>query len=267
MPHPIRNSQFTIGNSQLLPRLYIALALLFLYAPILVMMLMAFNRSQLNQLPFHFDLVWFERLAQNRRLISATLNSIILAVLTALTATALGTMAALALARYTFRGRQWLQALLIPPITIPWLILAVAMLIMFFWLGVPRSLLTLYLGHVTIQLPYTILVVSARLAGMDPALEEAAASLGARPARTFWRITFPLALPGILAAALFAFVISFDNFVISYFLAPPGVSTLPVEIYSAIRTGFTPEVNAISTLVFLVSAASVLLVGREIPLR
>ncbi|RIK33258.1 MAG: peptide ABC transporter permease [Chloroflexi bacterium] len=238
MPRPIRNSQFTIHNSQLLPRLYIALALLFLYAPILVMMLMAFNRSQLNELPFHFDLVWFERLAQNRRLISATLNSIILAVLTALTATALGTMAALALARYTFRGRQWLQALLIPPITIPWLILAVAMLIMFFWLGVPRSLLTLYLGHVTIQLPYTILVVSARLA-----------------------------LPGILAAALFAFVISFDNFVISYFLAPPGVSTLPVEIYSAIRTGFTPEVNAISTLVFLVSAASVLLVGREIPLR
>jgi spermidine/putrescine transport system permease protein len=260
MPHPIHNSPF-------LPHLYIALALLFLYAPILVMMLMAFNRSQLNELPFQFDLVWFERLAQNRRLISATLNSIILAAFTALTATALGTLAALALARHTFRGRGVLQALLIPPITIPWLILAVAMLIMFFWLGVPRSLVALYLGHVTVQLPYTILVISARLAGMDPALEQAAASLGARPGRVFWRVTFPLALPGILAAALFAFVISFDNFVISYFLAPPGVSTLPVEIYSAIRTGFTPEVNAISTLVFLVSAASVLLVGREIPLR
>jgi spermidine/putrescine transport system permease protein len=197
MTHPIHNPQFTIHNSPVLPRLYIALALLFLYAPILVMMLMAFNRSQLNELPFHFDLVWFERLAQNRRLISATLNSIILAALTALTATALGTLAALALARYSFRGRGLLQALLIPPITIPWLILAVAMLIMFFWLGVPRSLLTLYLGHVTVQLPYTILVIGARLTNTDPALEQAAASLGARPGRVFWRITFPLALPGI----------------------------------------------------------------------
>ncbi|HMN27713.1 MAG TPA: ABC transporter permease subunit, partial [Caldilineaceae bacterium] len=97
-----------------------------------------------------------------------------------------------------------------------------------------------------------------------PALEAAAASLGARPWRAFWRITVPLALPGILAAALFAFVVSFDNFVISYFLAPPGVSTLPVEIYSAIRTGFTPEINAISTIVFVISAALVLLVGREV---
>jgi spermidine/putrescine transport system permease protein len=228
------------------------------------MMLMAFNRSQLNELPFVFDLVWFERLAQNERLLAATLNSLILAVITALTATGLGTLAALAFTRYTFRGKTLLQALLIPPITIPWLILAVALLMLFFWLGIERSLLTLYLGHVTVQLPYTILVISARLANLDPVLEQAAASLGARPWRTFWRITVPLALPGILAAALFAFVVSFDNFVISYFLAPPGVSTLPVEIYSAIRTGFTPEINAISTIVFVISATSVLLVGREL---
>ncbi len=248
-------------------RLYLIAALLFLYAPILVMMLMAFNRSQLNSLPLVFDLVWFERLAQNQRLIAATLNSLILAGLTALTATALGTLAALALTRYSFRGKQVLQALLIPPITIPWLILAVALLMLFFWLGIPRSLLTLYLGHVTVQLPYTILVISARLTGLDPTLAQAAATLGARPWRVFWRITLPLALPGVVAAALFAFVVSFDNFVISYFLAPPGVSTLPVEIYSAIRTGFTPEINAISTIVFLLSALLVLLVGRELPLR
>ena len=130
--------------------------------------------------------------------------------------------------------------------------------------GIQRSLVTLYLGHVTIQLPYTILVISARLAGSDPGLEDAAASLGAGPWRTFWRVTFPLALPGILAAMLFAFTVSFDNFVISYFLAPPGVSTLPVEIYSAIRKGFTPEINAISTLVFFISATSILIVGREL---
>ncbi len=133
-----------------------------------------------------------------------------------------------------------------------------------YYTRVQRSLLTLYLGHVTIQLPYTILVVGARFAGTDPSLEEAATSLGAKPWRTFWRVTFPLVLPGIMAAALFAFTVSFDNFVISYFLAPPGVSTLPVEIYSAIRKGFTPEINAVSTIVFFISATSVLLVGREI---
>jgi spermidine/putrescine transport system permease protein len=244
--------------------IYIVAALIFLYAPLAVMMLMAFNRSQLNQLPFTFDLIWFQRLAGNERLIAATVNSLILAVLTALTATALGTLAAIGLTRYTFRGRRLLQVMLVPPITIPWLILAVAMLLLFFWLGIQRSLLTLYLGHVTIQLPYTILVISARLASSDPGLEDAAASLGANPWRTFWRVTFPLALPGILAAGLFAFTVSFDNFVISYFLAPPGVSTLPVEIYSAIRKGFTPEINAISTIVFFISATSILIVGREL---
>ncbi len=183
--------------------LYIVAALIFLYAPLAVMMLMAFNRSQLNQLPFTFDLIWFQRLAGNERLIAATVNSLILAVLTALTATALGTLAAIGLTRYTFRGRRLLQVMLVPPITIPWLILAVAMLLLFFWLGIQRSLLTLYLGHVTIQLPYTILVISARLASSDPGLEDAAASLGANPWRTFWRVTFPLALPGILAAGAF----------------------------------------------------------------
>jgi spermidine/putrescine transport system permease protein len=245
-------------------RIYIVLALVFLYAPVFVMMLMAFNRSQLNEFPITFDLVWFRRLAQNERLIAATVNSFILAIMTALTATTVGMVASLALTRSTFRGKRLLQAMLIPPITIPWLILAVAMLLLFFWLGIPRSLMTLYLGHVTIQLPYTILVISARLESADPGLEEAAASLGARRWRVFWRVTFPLALPAILAAALFAFTVSFDNFVISYFLAPPGVSTLPVEIYSAIRKGFTPEINAISTIVFFFSAVSILIVGREI---
>lgn len=243
---------------------YIVVALIFLYAPVLVMIVMAFNADRLNQFPIEWSTVWFEELSGNRRLIRATLNSLLLAALSSITATVLGTIASRMLARSPFRGKTLLQALLIPPITIPWLILAVAMLIMFFWLGVERSLLTLYLGHVTIQLPYTILVISARFSGTDPALEEAAASLGAKPWRAFWRVTFPAVLPGVLAALLFAFTISFDNFVISYFLAPPGTSTLPVIIYSAIRTGFTPEINAISTIVFVLSATSILIVGREI---
>lgn len=243
---------------------YVAISLIFLYAPIIVMMIMAFNRSQLNEFPLVFDLIWFRKLMTNDRLIQATINSLVLAVITAIIATILGTLASIGLIRYQFKGKNILQGMLIPVITIPWLILAVAMLIMFFWLGVQRSMLTLFLGHVTVQIPYVILVVSARLSSEDPSLEEASTSLGAKPWRTFIKVTLPLILPGILAAALFAFTVSFDNFVISYFLAPPGVSTLPVEIYTAIRKGFTPEINAVSTIVFFFSAIIVLFVGREV---
>lgn len=245
-------------------RIYIALVLFFLYTPILVMMAMSFNRSRTNQFPFVFDLIWFRELAQNDRLITATINSVELAVSTALVATTLGLMAALALNRQRFRGRVLLQAMLIPPITIPWLILAVSLLIMFFWLGIERSALTLFFGHVTLQLPYAVLVIGARVASIDLSFEEAAASLGATPLRVFFRVTLPMIMPGVLAAFVFAFAISFDNFVISYFLAPPGIPTLPVEIYTAIRTGFTPEVNAVSTIVFVISVACVVFAARDI---
>lgn len=251
-------------NHQLAGRAYIFLSLMFLYAPLFVMTLMAFNRSRINQLPFEFDLVWFEALFSNTRLLTATSNSILLAILTAFLSTMIGFVTALALGRYMFRGKRFLQALLIPPITIPWLILAIALLVMFFWLGVPRSFFTMVVGHITVQLPYAILVIGARYVTTDGTLEDAAASLGASPLTVLRRITLPLMMPAVLAAFMFAFAISFDNFVISYFLAPTGVSTLPVEIYTAIRTSFTPEVNAISSIVFIFSAVCVAIAGRNI---
>ena len=171
-------------------------------------------------------------------------------------------MAALAFARYRFRGRTLLRLLLFPPITIPWLIIGTAMLVMFFWIGIGRGLHAMLLGHVALSLPYVVVVVGARLAGFGTALEETAATLGANPWQTFLRVTLPLLAPGVVAAALFAFAVSFDQFVISYFLAPPGVSTLPVEIYSAIRKGFTPEINAISSIIIVISMGIVLLFAR-----
>jgi spermidine/putrescine transport system permease protein len=251
-------------NIRITPYIIIVLGLLFLYAPVLVMMLMSFNQSRINQFPIVWDLVWFERLAQNERLIEATVNSLIIAIASSVIATVLGTLAALGLNRQEFRGKRILELMLIPPITIPWLILAIALLIMFFWLGIERSLITLMFGHVVVQLPYTILVIRARLAVTDPSLEEAALSLGAPPTDAFRRVTLPIIAPGVLAAFMFAFAVSFDNFIISYFLAPPGVSTLPVEIYTAIRTGFTPEINAVSTIVFAISAFCVLVGARDI---
>ena len=136
------------------------------------------------------------------------------------------------------------------------------MLVLFYWTGIGRGLHAMLLGHVALSLPYVIIVVGARLAIFGVELEEVASSLGAAPLQVFFRVSLPMMAPGIVAAALFAFAISFDQFVISYFLAPPGVSTLPVEIYSAIRKGFTPEVNVISTVVSVISMGLLVLFAR-----
>jgi len=244
--------------------LYAVATLVFLYAPVLVMMAMSFNRSPLYELPFEFDLRWFQALLHNSRLLRATGNSILLALANTAVASLLGTLAALPLARYQFKGKTLLSGLLIPPIAIPWLILAIAMLLLFNFIGLARSLTSMFIGHVAVSLPYAIFVILARLSGTESTLEESAMSLGAGPWTTFFKITLPLMLPGVIAAALFSFTVSFDNFVISYFLAPPGVSTLPVEIYSAIRKGFTPEINAIATITLAVSMILALFAVRMV---
>jgi spermidine/putrescine transport system permease protein len=246
-----------------LTRTYLAVILLFLYLPIAVMILMAFNASPLYEFPFEFDLIWFKALLKNEKLMTAGFNSIGIALANTVVATILGTLGSLGLNRYEFRGRQLLEILLLPPITIPWLIIGTSMLIFFFWTGTGRGLHSILLGHVALSIPYVMIVVGSRLKTHGASLEEAAATLGANPWQAFWRVTLPALSPSIVAAALFAFAVSFDQFVISYFLAPPGTSTLPVEIYTSIRKGFTPEINAISTVIILVSMGLMLLVARQ----
>ena len=247
---------------KILGGVYLGGVLAFLYVPVAVLCVMAFNESELYALPVIWSTKWFVALLSNERLLRASTNSIALALANTVIATSLGTLAALGLARHEFPGKAVLRALLVPPLAVPWLILGTSMLVLFFWLGLGRGLRALLLGHVALSLPYVILVVSTRLAGHGVQLEEAAATLGAGAWLTFRRITFPLIAPGIIAAALFAFAISLDQFVISYFLASPGFQTLPVEIYTAIRKGFTPEINAIATLLILLSSALFLLVAR-----
>ena len=243
-------------------KVHLWLVLAFLYVPIVVMAALGFNASPLYALPFEFDLVWYRALAGNAKLIDAGIHSVGIALVNTIIATALGTMAALAFARYTFRGRTVMQILLFPPIAIPWLVIGTAMLVFFYWIDVRRGLFAILLGHVALSLPYVIVVVGARLATFPRAVEEAAATLGATPWQTFRRVTAPILAPGVIGGALFAFAVSFDQFVISYFLAPPGVTTLPVEIYGAIRKGFTPEINAISTIIIVVSMGVLLLTAR-----
>ena len=245
-----------------LGRFYIVLLFGFLYLPIIIMAAMSFNASPFYQLPFEWTTDWYQSLWQNDQLIAATWNSIEIAIITTLISTVLGSMASLALYRYEFRGKKVLQALLFPPIAIPWLITGTAMLIFFFGVGIGRGLVAILLGHVALALPYVIVVVSARLQTFAPELEEAARSLGANQWQVTMRVTLPWIMPGVIAGGLFAFAVSFDQFVVSYFLSTPGQTTLPVEIYAAIRKGFTPEINAVSTIIIVVSMALMLLTAR-----
>lgn len=245
-----------------LGRGYVGLLLAFLYLPIAIMALMSFNASPFYQLPFEWTTGWYAALSGNAQLIAATWNSLTIALITTAIATVLGTMASLALFRYEFRGKKLLQALLFPPIAIPWLITGTAMLIFFFGVGIGRGVHAILLGHVALALPYVIVVVSARLQTFAPELEEAARSLGASQWQVTRRVTLPWIMPGVIAGGLFAFAVSFDQFVVSYFLSTPGQSTLPVEIYAAIRKGFTPEINAVSTIIIAVSMALMLLTAR-----
>lgn len=246
-----------------LGKIYVGLILFFLYVPIFIMAAMSFNSSQFYSLPIDWTFKWYEALAGNEKILSATFNSLWVALLTMVIATVLGTAAALIFFRFDFRAKKLMQAMLFPPIAIPWLIIGTSMLVFFFWIGVGRGLHAMILGHVALALPYVIVVVGARLKSFDKTLEEAARSLGASEWTVAWRVTFPWIAPGIVAAALFAFAVSFDQFVISYFLAVPGISTLPVEIYTAIRKGFTPEINAASTIIIFASMTLLLLVARR----
>lgn len=245
-----------------LGRIYVWLLLAFLYLPIAIMALMSFNVSPFYQLPLEWTVKWYGDLSRNAQLLTATRNSIQIAIMTTIAATLLGTAAAIAFFRYDFRGKKLLQALLFPPIAIPWLITGTAMLIFFFGIGIGRGLHAILLGHVALALPYVIVVVSARLNTFPRELEEAARSLGASQWQVTRRVTLPWIMPGVIAGALFAFAVSFDQFVVSYFLATPGEATLPVEIYAAIRKGFTPEINAISTIIIAVSMGLMLVVAR-----
>ena len=242
-----------------LGRVQLLIVVAFLYLPIAVMTAMAFNASSLYALPFQFSLRWFSDLAGNEKLLSAARNSVAVALVTSVLATSLGSIAALALSRRKFRGRSLLQMLLLPPIAIPWLITGTAMLVFFFWTGIGRGLHAMIIGHVALAIPYVVLVVGTGLQTLSYDLEEAAMSLGSTPINAFFKITLPLLAPSLVAAALFAFAVSLDQFVVSYFLATPGTTTLPVEIYSAIRKGFTPEINAISAI--LLGASMVLVIS------
>ncbi len=231
----------------------------FLYLPILILIIYSFNENRVVGVWSGFSLRWYADLVNDQAIIDAFYNSLWVAFWSMLISTVLGTMAAMALERYRYRGRVTFDAVLYLPIIIPDIVMALSTLLFFVIVGVALSRYTILIAHVAFNVAFVAVVVRARLADLDPNLEEAAADLGASAWTAFRRVTLPLLMPGIVAGALLAFTLSLDDFVITFFVSGPGSTTLPVRVYSMIKFGVTPEVNAVSTLMFVGSAVFVLI--------
>lgn len=244
------------------------LFLLFVYAPIILVVVLSFNANPINMMIWSgFSLDWYWTIfgyptsltedtlyvESTDQLLAAVKNSLIVAASTTTISTILGTMTALALYRYRFRARPFYQGLLYMPMVMPDIVLGIALLVFFVGFGVQLGLISIIVGHCTFLISYVFVVVSARLAGMDETLEQASSDLGANGWVTFRRITLPLILPGVIGGALLAFIISMDDLVITYFIAGVDSTTLPVFIYGMLRRGVKPEIAAIATLMLLFS--------------
>jgi spermidine/putrescine transport system permease protein len=246
----------------------------FLYAPILILILFSFNQSRFGAKWTGFTLDWYRQMFRDDRIADAFQTTMLIAITSTIIATTLGTMLALALERYHFRGRTALDATLYLPIIIPDIVMAVSLLAFFslvfrvlndtFGLSVRNSILTVIIAHVAFNISFVAVVVRASLRNFDRRLEEAAQDLGASPWQTFRRVTLPLIMPGIVGGALIAFTLSLDDFVVTFFTSGPGVNTLPLEVYSRVRKTITPEINAVSTLMLL---GSILLVVASLILQ
>lgn len=250
-----------------------ALVYAFFYLPVVVLVLFSFNEARTGGRWTGFTTEWYARLADNDQIKSATVNSILIAVIATAIAVVLGTMLSLALDRHVFRGRRAAEQAVYLPVIAPEIVTGVALLAFFSLVfGRLNDLLgrdaadalrlgrpTVVIAHVAFCTAFVALVVRSSLRSLDPAVEEAAQDLGANAWTTFWRVTLPQIAPGVLGGALLAFTLSLDNFVITFFVAGPGATTLPIEVFGQLRRTISPEVNAVSTLIF--AASTLLLVG------
>lgn len=243
-------------------RLYTILIYVFMFTPIVAVVILSFNPQQFGSFPMEgFSFRWYVKLAQNRTILGAFKNSLVLGSLTAICVTAIGIPAAMAFVRYDFPGKNTLNTLLLTPIMIPEVVLGVALLLFIRWLQQPKSFLLLLIGHVVLTLPYVLLVVQARLVGIKKVYEEAALTLGANPFQVFREIVLPLLTPAILAGMLFSFTISFDDVTATLFWATAQNQTVPVKIFGMLRNSISPEINALGTVMIILTVSTPLLAG------
>jgi spermidine/putrescine transport system permease protein len=238
------------------------LTLFLLHLPVLVLMVFSFNRSRFGMEWGGFTLEWYARLLERGDIVAALRASLVVALASTALATVFGTLIALALARHVFPGRRLYQGLLYLPIVTPEIVVGISLLVLFAASGATLGLGTITIAHVAFNISFVAVVVLARLHGMGRDLEEAAMDLGADPLTTFFRVTLPQILPGVVAGALLAFTMSFDDFVITFFVAGVGSTTLPLLVYSMVRRGVEPTINAISTIILLVTTIAILFAYR-----
>jgi putrescine transport system permease protein len=227
----------------------LVLGFAFLYLPILLLVIYSFNESRLVTVWAGFSTRWYVSLLSNRQLMDAAWVTARVAFVSATVATVLGTMAAVALTRYTrFRGRLLFSGMVFAPLVMPEVITGLSLLLLFVAIGFDRGFMTVTLAHITFSMCFVAVVVQSRLISFDRSLEEAAMDLGATPVKAFFQVTLPIILPAVISGWMLAFTLSLDDLVIASFTSGPGATTLPMRIYSQVRLGVTPEINAVSTL-------------------
>ena len=241
------------------PYIYMAIIIIIMYIPIMVTVFYSFNASKISSIWGGFSLSWYAELFSRRDIMEALGNSIILAMLSGTFAVIIGTLGALGMTKTTCRFNGVISYLSTIPLMIPEIILGMVFLAVFSLMGLPFGMLTLTIAHTAFCIPYIFIMVSARLIGMDKSLEEAARDLGASQKRAFFDIILPLIMPAILSGALLAFAMSFDDVVISIFTTGARVNLLPIKIYTKLKTGVTPEISALATIILLVTIGLVLL--------
>ncbi|HVS27253.1 MAG TPA: ABC transporter permease [Burkholderiales bacterium] len=240
-----------------------ALVYAFLYVPLVIVVVYSFNDSRLNAEWVGFTLDWYSVLFNDEQMIGAAINSLTIAVVSSLAATALGTMAGIAIHRHKLK---FLPFMVMTPIAMPEILLGVSLLLFFIQvLNLTLGMLSIIIAHITFCIGFVAIVVRARLAGMDESIFEAARDLGATPWQSFRLVTFPLIMPGVIAGALMSFTLSIDDFVITFFTVGVGVTTLPLQIYSMIKIAVTPEVNAVSTLLMLLTLTTIIIASKFAP--
>ncbi|MFT3780371.1 MAG: ABC transporter permease [Nibricoccus sp.] len=235
--------------------------LAFFYVPILFLVVYSFNSSRLNVTWESFTLKWYGELWHNTRLIAALKNSLVVAVISTTLAVVIGTVAAWLLYRYRYRGTRAISTLAYIPMVVPEIIMGISLLVFFKTVSFDLGYTTVIIAHTTFCFPFVMAAVQARLAGLDPSMEEAALDLGATPVKAFWYVIVPYLMPAIVSGALMAFALSMDELIVTYFVKSSASSTLPIVIYGMAKVGLNPMINALSTL-FIV-ATIILLVASE----
>lgn len=250
------------AGPSLFNRASVGLGLAFLYAPIALLILYSFNASRLVTVWGGFSTRWYAALAQDDQMLDAVWVTLRVGLISATAATLLGTLAAAALARAgRFRGRALFSGMIYAPLVMPEVVLGLSLLLLFVSLGLPRGFWTVTASHATVTLCYATVVIQARLASFDLSLEEAAQDLGCTPLQAFLQVTLPGIAPAVAAAWMLAFTLSLDDLVIASFTSGPGATTLPMRLYSQVRLGVNPEINAVSTLLIAVVTIGVLAAG------